>query len=187
MIIKNEMLMTIKCAIFIAVSLDGYIAREDGSIDWLMNANELAPEGEDGGYQAFISNVDAIIMGRHSFEMVKTFNPWPYTLPVIVLSQHPIDIPDALKKSVTHSSETPVELRTRLSRQGHQHLYIDGGITIQRFLRSGCIDELIITVIPVLLGQGRRLFGEVEEDVRLQLIKSHTLNGGFVQMHYKII
>ena len=187
MIIKNEMLMTIKCSVFIAVSLDGYIAREDGSIDWLMKANELAPEGEDGGYQAFISNVDAIIMGRHSFEMVKTFNPWPYTLPVIVLSQHPIDIPDALKKSVTHSSETPFELRTRLSRQGHQHLYIDGGITIQRFLRAGCIDELIITVIPVLLGQGRRLFGEVEEDVRLQLIKSHTLSGGFVQMHYKII
>lgn len=66
-------------------------------------------------------------------------------------------------------------------------MYIDGGITIQRFLRAGCIDELIITVIPVLLGQGRRLFGEVEEDVRLQLIKSHTLNGGFVHMHYKII
>ncbi len=179
--------MSIKCSVFIAMSLDGYIARENGAIDWLMKANELAPEGDDGGYHAFIAKVDTIIMGRHSFEKVKTFEPWPYTLPVIVLSQHKIDIPDLLKEQVSNSSEMPMELTKRLSNQGLQHLYIDGGITIQRFLRARCIDELIITVIPVLLGQGRRLFGELEQDIHLQLIKSHKLGGGFVQMHYQIL
>lgn len=179
--------MTIKCSVFIAISLDGYIAREDGGIDWLMKANELAPEGEDGGYCAFISSVDTIIIGRHSYDMVKTFNPWPYTLPVIVLSSRPIDIPDSLKGTVSTSSETPMELKKRLSAQGCKHLYIDGGVTIQRFLRAGCIDELVITVVPILLGAGRRLFGELEKDAHLQLVKSHQLGGGFVQMHYKLL
>ena len=176
-----------KCSVFIATSLDGFIARENGAIDWLMKANELAPEGEDGGYHAFIANVDAIIMGRHSFEMVKTFQPWPYTPPVIVLSEQKIDIPEPLKSMVSHSSEPPVALKQRLSNQSMKHLYIDGGITIQRFLRAGCINELIITVIPILLGQGRRLFGDLEQDIHLQLIESRTLNGGFVQMHYQIM
>lgn len=175
-----------KCSVFIATSLDGFIARENGAIDWLMKANELAPEGEDGGYHAFIAGIDAIVMGRYSFEMVKTFQPWPYKLPVIVLSQQKIDIPEPLKNKVSHSSETPVDLKRRLSNQGMKHLYIDGGITIQRFLRAGCINELIITVIPILLGQGRRLFGELAQDIHLQLIESRILSGNFVQMHYRI-
>ncbi|NDH67436.1 MAG: dihydrofolate reductase [Gammaproteobacteria bacterium] len=178
--------MTIKCSVFIAISLDGFIAREDGSIDWLMKANELAPEGEDGGYHDFIAGVDAIIMGRHSFDMVKTFDPWPYKLPVIVLSSQKLDIPDDLKDKVVSSSETPTELKKRLSIQGMRHLYIDGGITIQRFLNEGCADELIITIIPILLGRGRRLFGDLSQDIHLQLINSRVLRGGFTQIHYQV-
>ncbi len=178
--------MTIKCSVFIATSLDGFIAREDGSIDWLMKANELAPEGEDGGYRDFIAGVDALIMGRHSFNMVKTFEPWPYTVPVIVLSSQQPEIPDALKNKVTSSSETPSELITRLSGQGISHLYIDGGITIQRFLSAGCIDELIITIVPILLGKGKRLFGDLTQDIPLHLVNSRALGGGFTQMHYQI-
>jgi len=179
--------MTIKCSVFIAISLDGFIAREDGSIDWLMKANELAPEGEDGGYHDFIISVDAIIMGRHSFDMVKTFAPWPYTLPVIVLSRQELDIPDALKDKVSSSSESPLALRNRLLQQGMSHLYIDGGITVQRFLNAECVDELIITIIPVLLGKGRRLFGDLAQDIHLQLINSRVLGGGFSQLHYQVL
>lgn len=178
--------MTIKCSVFVAISLDGFIAREDGSIDWLMKANELAPEGEDGGYRDFIADVDTLIMGRHSFDMVKTFDPWPYTLPVIVLSQQKLDIPDVLKDKVSNSSESPLELRNRLSHKGMSHLYIDGGITVQRFLNAKCIDELIITIIPILLGKGRRLFGDLTQDIHLQLTNSRVLGGGFTQMHYQV-
>lgn len=178
--------MSIKCSVFIATSLDGFIARENGAIDWLMKANELAPEGEDGGYRQFIAGVDAIVMGRYSFNMVKTFEPWPYTLPVIVLGNQKLDVPVSLKNRVTTSAEPPAELINRLSSQGMKHLYIDGGITIQRFLSTGCIDELTITVIPILLGKGRRLFGELIQDIPLKLVNSYMLGGGFVQMHYQI-
>jgi len=179
--------MTLKCSVFVAISLDGFIAREDGAIDWLLKANELAPEGEDGGYQDFIAGVDAIVMGRHSFDVVKTFDPWPYNLPVIVLSSQKLDVPSALKDKVLSSSESPVELRNRLFAQGFKHLYIDGGITIQRFLNSGCIEELTITVVPVLLGKGRRLFGELTQDIHLRLLNSRVLSGGFNQMHYRVL
>ena len=178
--------MTIKCSVFIATSLDGFIAREDGSIDWLMKANELAPTGEDGGYRDFIAGVDMLVMGRHSFDMVKTFEPWPYTAPVIVLSSQKVEIPDALKNKVTYSSETPVELIARLSDQGVNHLYIDGGIIIQHFLNAGYINELIITIVPVLLGKGKRLFGDLTQDIPLHLINCRALGGGFTQMHYQI-
>ena len=179
--------MVIKCSVFIAISLDGFISREDGAIDWLMKANELAPKGEDGGYHNFIAGVDAIVMGRHSFEMVKSFEKWPYTLPVIVLSSQKLDIPDGLKDKIISSSETPTELRSRLSAQGMRHLYIDGGITIQRFLNAGCIDELIITVIPILLGKGRRLFGDLGQDTHRRLIDTRSLGGGFAQTHYQVL
>lgn len=179
--------MAIKCSVFIATSLDGFISREDGAIDWLIKANELASEGEDGGYHDFIADIDAIVMGRHSFEMVKSFEKWPYTLPVIVLSSQKLDMPDELKGKVTRSSKTPTELRARLLTQGMKHLYIDGGITIQRFLNAGCIDELIITVIPVLLGKGTRLFGDLVQDIHLRLIDARTLDGGFAQTHYQVL
>ena len=176
----------VKCSVFIAMSLDGYIAREDGSIDWLMKTNELVPKDEDGGYQAFISTVDTIVMGRYSFEKVVTFDPWPYLSPVIVLSQHDINIPHALQNTVSLSAEDPVALVERLSTQGIKHLYIDGGITIQRFLIAGLIDEMIITVIPVLLGAGRHLFGSLPSDIELQLLETQAIGRGLVQMRYQV-
>lgn len=180
-------MMRAKCSVFIATSLDGFISRNDGSIDWLIKANSLVPPGEDGGYSAFISTIDGLIMGRHSFEKVLSFDPWPYgELPVVVLSSQPIRIPNHLK-SVSHSAETPNDLLKRLSREGFRHLYIDGGITIQRFLADNLIDELTITVIPILLGSGRRLFGPLNQDIELTLKGTRTLDCGFVQLVYEVL
>ncbi len=179
--------MLAKCSVFIATSLDGFIAREDGAIDWLMKANTLALPGEDGGYKAFMSTVDGLIMGRHSFEKVLSFDPWPYgELPVVVMSSQPIKIPNHIKNCVSTSSETPEELVKRLTEEGFKHLYIDGGITIQSFIASNLINELTITLVPVLLGSGRSLFGTLAHDIGLNQLATHTFGGGFVQVKYKI-
>ena len=130
-----------KCSVFIAVSLDGFIARSDGSIDWLMQANESVPTDEDGGYHDFIANIDCIIMGRYSYEKVLSFETWPYTLPVIVMSQQNLTIPKHLKGQVSHSSDTPKQLTESLSNEGFNRFYIDGGITIQTFLKEDLIND----------------------------------------------
>lgn len=179
--------MSIKCSVFIATSLDGFISREDGSIDWLIKANTLAPTGEDCGYKSFISTVDRLVMGRYSFEKVLSFDAWPYgSLPVLVMSSQAIVIPENLRHCVSISSETPIELVDRLSKEEAKHLYIDGGVTIQRFLASNLIDELTITLIPVLLGSGRSLFGKLKSDIELHHVETRTFEGGFVQIKYQV-
>ncbi|MGQ3887586.1 dihydrofolate reductase family protein [Legionella sp. CNM-1927-20] len=179
--------MPIKCSVFIALSLDGFIARKDGAIDWLMKANTQAASTEDGGYHSFIQTVDALVMGRESFAKVLTFEQWPYgNLPVIVLSSKPILIPKHLQDKVSNSSETPKALVKRLADQGFSHLYIDGGITIQRFLAENLIHELTITITPVLIGSGRSLFGYLSHDIQLKHMETKNLSGGFVQIKYRI-
>jgi dihydrofolate reductase len=153
------------CSVFIATSLDGFIARPDGSIDWLEHANAVVPP-PDCGYGAYMRTVDGLVMGRHSFEFVMSFAEWPYgTTPVHVLSSRMTALPPAAPATVSLSREEPAQLVDRLSQRGARHLYIDGGVTIQRFLRAGLIDQLIVTQIPVLLGQGRPLFGPTDADV----------------------
>lgn len=179
--------MVAKCSVFIATSLDGFISREDGAIDWLMKANTLASPGEDGGYRKFISTVDVLVMGRNSYEKVLSFDEWPYgDLPVVVMSGKAISIPKHLQASVSSTSENPVDLVERLEKQGAKHLYIDGGITIQGFLACNLIDEITITVIPVLIGSGRPLFGVLKQDIELEHIATRDLSGGFVQMCYRV-
>ncbi len=178
--------MTAKVSVFIATSLDGFIARSDGRIDWLNQANATVPRGEDCGYATFIATVDTIVMGRNTFEQVLTFDEWPYgDRQVVVLSRSGIVIPNALRENVSVSSEWPQVLVDRLSAAGARHLYIDGGQTIQRFLRVGLIQELTITVIPILLGTGKPLFGPLESDVLLQHLSTHAYSFGFVQSKYR--
>lgn len=180
--------MDIKASVFIATSLDGFIARKDGNIDWLVSANTTTPKGEDYGYQEFADSVDVIIMGRNSFEKVLTYKEWPYGKKrVIVLSSRDVDIPAGLAKTVSSSSEIPNDMIKRLSSQGAKHLYIDGGVTIQRFLAAGLIDELTITLIPVLLGEGRPLFSPLTKDIPLAHIATRTYDNGFVQIKYRVI
>lgn len=176
-----------KCSVFIATSLDGFISRVDGSIDWLTEASRLVPSGEDCGHKAYMSTVDAIVMGRNTFDQVLTFGEWSYgSTPVIVMSRRESPLPDDVPDTVTLSRESPSELVERASRHGMKHLYIDGGVTIQGFLEQGLIDELTITVIPILLGTGRPLFGPLPKDVNLSHIESRTYEFGFVQHVYAI-
>jgi dihydrofolate reductase len=176
-----------RASAFIATSLDGFIARADGSLDWLDDAQFLIPEGEDCGYHEYMASIDALVMGRHTYERVLTFDPWPYGhTPVYVLSHAPVSVPPALVGSVYSVQGTPAALVARLGQQGTRHLYVDGGQTIQGFLRAGLLDEITITVVPVLLGAGRPLFGPLPHDVDLTLMRSRAYEFGFVQSTYRI-
>jgi len=178
--------MSARSLVYIATSLDGFIARSDGDLDWLDAAGSRVPEGEDLGYAAFMATVDVLVMGRKSFEKVLSFGQWPYgECKVVVLSRTGVAIPEALQPTVSTSSESPDDLVARLSTEGAQRLYIDGGQTIQRFLRAGLISELIITVIPVLLGSGISLFGPLEADIVLDHVSTEVYPFGFVQHRYR--
>ncbi len=179
--------MSLKSSVFIATSLDGFIAREDGNLDWLDAANATVPAGEDCGYNAFMASIDVLVMGRGTYEKVLSFGQWSYAnKSVIVLSSKTLEIPAELKNSVTHSSETPQELQARLSQEGAKRLYIDGGITIQRFLAAGLIDDMTITLIPTVLGNGIPLFGRAENDILLKHVETKTYEFGFVQLTYQV-
>lgn len=179
--------MNTKCSVFIAVSLDGFIARKDGNLDWLDKANTLAPAGEDCGYKTFMESVDALVMGRNTFEKVLSFGiPWPYEKHVVVLSSKPLSIPENIKHKVSQGSGTPEAIVTELASKNLKSLYIDGGVTIQQFLAAGLVDSLTLTVVPVLLGEGISLFGKLKNDLSLKLTHSKAYDFGFVQMTYKV-
>ncbi len=179
--------MTIKACVFVAVSLDGFISRPDGSIDWLLQANSLAPEGEDFGYRDFFDRIDALIMGKNTFKQALTLGDWPYgDKKVIVLTRKGITIPKELQENVITSAEDPALLLNWLALRGAGQVYVDGGQTIQSFLREGLIDELNITTIPILLGSGRPLFGTLKADVHLRHIFTKAYPFGFVQSRYVV-
>ena len=186
-----------KASVYIATSLDGFIARKDGDIGWLTGDSEGGGEevnqedqgqGEDYGYKAFMDSVDALVMGRNSYEKVRSFGGWAYgDKPVVVLSRRPIEIPERLSKTVEAMSGAPEEVVARLSKRGMKHLYIDGGVTIQRFLRAGLIQRLIITRIPTLIGAGIPLFGPLDEDIKLRHVRTQSYPSGFVQSEYEVV
>lgn len=185
---KKETTMNAMCSVFIATSLDGFIARSNGSIDWLNEANSMVPKGEDCGYKKFMSTVDTLVMGRNTFEQVLTFGEWSYgATPVVVLSRRGLTLPNNIPSSVSVSHESPDDLVLRLSAQGARHLYIDGGLTIQSFLAAQLIDEITITVIPILLGSGKPLFGPLAHDVHVIHKSSHVFEFGFVQHTYRVV
>jgi dihydrofolate reductase len=171
--------------VYIATSLDGFIARENGELDWLHEGG-ASSDGEDYGYKAFMQTVDAIVMGRHTYEKVRTFNKWPYDKPVIVLASRPLAIPPELQGAVEHMSGQPAEILARLSARGMHHVYVDGGRTIQKFLEARAIQRLIITRIPVLIGRGISLFGPVSCDIHLQHIATRQYPNGLVQSEYAV-
>jgi dihydrofolate reductase len=182
-VLDNNPESYMKASVFIATSLDGFIAREDGALDWLP-----ADGGEPHGYDEFMATVDALVIGRKTFEIVLAFDAWPYgKKPVIVLSSRPSELTPAPEGAVCEMmSGTPQEIVTRLAQRGMKHLYIDGGVTIQRFLEAGLIQRLIITRIPVLLGSGIPLFGPLSRDIRLQHVATRWYPSGMVQSEYVI-
>ncbi len=180
--------MSTKISVFIATSLDGFIARPNGDIDWLNQANDMVPEGEDCGFFAFMNSVDTLVMGRNTYEQVLTFGEWPYgDTKVVVLSGKGVEIPDQLQGTVSSTTISPKELVERLSAEGAKHIYVDGGKTIQSFLAEELINEITTTVIPVILGSGIPLFGPVTSDIKLKHMSTHVYPFGFVQNKYDII
>ncbi|AFU98288.1 dihydrofolate reductase family protein [Simiduia agarivorans] len=175
--------MTCNASVFIATSLDGFIARPDGELDWLP---AMDPRN-DMGYGDFVSTVDVLVMGRHTFEKVLSFGRWPYHMPVRVLSRSGVEIPAELE-NVALMSGSPRALLDALGTEGFQHAYIDGGETIQAFIADGLVQRLILTRIPVLIGDGLPLFGKLKANAGDQLWfheKTFTWANGVVQSHYR--
>lgn len=171
--------------VFIGTSLDGFIARQDGDIDWLTGFSSL---GEDHGYDAHMARVDGIIMGRGTFDAVKDIEPWFYDKTVLVLSRtlRESDIPEALRGKVEIIDASPREAMMMADERGWDGVYIDGGSVIQAFLRAGLIDDMVISRVPVLIGEGLSLFGTLDADVKLKHIQTKSFPSGLVQSFYRV-
>lgn len=176
--------MNKKNSVFIATSLDGYIADQNGGIDWLYSIPN--PENDDMGYIEFISKIDALIMGRTTFETVLGFDvDWPYDKPVFVLSNRLKEIPESHKGKAFLVKGTLIEVLEQVHNKGYERLYIDGGTTIRNFLKEGLIDEMVLTTIPILLGGGSSLFTELPSEQKFELIGTKTFLNHITQNHYK--
>lgn len=167
--------------VFVGVSVDGFLARPNHDLDWLPEAPE------DHGYEALMARVDALVIGRRTFEKVLGFDPWPYgDKPVVVLSSRPHELPQPVGGVVEGMSGPPAEIVARLAARGVTRLYVDGGLTIQGFLRAGLVDRLILTRVPVLIGAGIPLFGALPHDIPLTHVATRAFPSGLVQSEYLI-
>jgi dihydrofolate reductase len=175
-----------KVSVFIAASVDGYIAREDNSIDWLENPSKNPDQ--DYGYQEFIKSIDAILMGRNTFNVVNDLKDWSINgMPIFVLTHHPMTLQLGKYENVQTIQGEPSEVIIELENRGFNHLYIDGGKTITEFLSKSLVDEMIITRIPILLGKGIPLFGLLEKEFNLELVSTIDFKDGLVQNKYKVL
>ncbi len=171
-----------KLSVFCGVSVDGFLARPNNALDFLRTG-----EQEPHGFEEFYGSVDVVVIGRKTFEVALTFGKWFYgKKPVTVLSSRPLDFSSVKGGVVEQMSGKPEEIVTQLKARGFKHAYIDGGITIQRFLAAGLIDRLVITRVPVLIGEGIPLFGPVPRDIGLRHVATRSYRGGLVQSEYEV-
>ncbi len=170
-----------KATVFVGASVDGFIARPDGRFDFLPD------EPEPHGYDELMASVDTIVFGRKTWELVASFGSWPYpeSKRIVVLSSRPLELPAG--RNVVQMSGDPREIAAKLEASGAKHLYVDGGDTVQRFLRAGQIDRLVITRVPVLIGDGVSIFGALPNDVRLRHVATRSYPSGLVQSEYEVI
>jgi dihydrofolate reductase len=169
-------------SVFIGASVDGFIARPNGSLDFLPPGG-----GEPHGYDEFMASVDVLVIGRKTFETVLTFAAWPYgDKRVVVLSSRPVDLSAARGGIVEQMGGPPADIVSKLAASGAHHLYVDGGVTIQRFLRAGLIHRIIITRVPVLIGDGIPLFSTLQRDIRLRHVATQYYPSGLVKTEYHV-
>ena len=172
-----------KASVFIGTSVDGFIARLDGALDFLPPGG-----GEPHGYDEFIASVDTLVIGRNTFETVLQFPEWPYgSKRVVVLSSRPVDVSGVRGDRVEQMAGSPAEIVSELEATGARHIYVDGGVTIQRFLRAGLIQRLIITRVPVLIGTGVPLFGALSGDIQLRHVETRSYPSGLVTTEYAVV
>jgi dihydrofolate reductase len=169
-------------SVFVGTSLDGFIARPNGDLDFLPPGG-----GEPHGYDEFMASVDAIVIGRNTFETVLTLGPWPYGKKrVVVLSSRPVELRAATGADVEQMAGPPAGIVAQLAATGAHHLYVDGGITVQEFLRAGLVQRLIITRVPVLIGAGIPLFGSLPHDIHLRHVATRQYPSGLVSSEYQV-
>ena len=171
-----------KTTVYIGTSLDGFIARNDGDIDWL---TRFANDEAILAYDEFMSGIDAIVIGRGTFEKVLTFPSWPYEKKAFVLSTSIKQVPDILREKITVLSMKPKELLNYLSGNGFSSIYVDGGKVIQAFLKEDLIDNLIISKVPVLIGSGIPLFDYLDTDLQFGHIQTQVSSNGLVRSYYE--
>ena len=170
--------------VYIATSLDGYIADKDGGLDWLQSIPN--PENLDMGWVDLMDRIDALVMGHKTFQQVCGFDcDWPYSKPVFVLSNSMKSIPEGYEGKAEPIEGPLSEVIAAINKKKHKHLYIDGGVTVQSFLKEDLIDEMIITVIPILLGSGIPLFGELSKPMEFERVKTEVFLNAIVQNHYR--
>ena len=175
-----------KISVFIATSIDGYIAKKNNDIDWLTKFSPPTDENEDKdcGFSRFFSSVDVLVMGRNSYDVVSSFDNWPYEgKRVIVLSS---TLTSVCKQAELFKGEIAA-LIEKLHAEGIKHVYVDGGATISQFLNMGLVDQLIISIIPVVLGLGIPLFSKINDDKWCRLISTQAFSNGLVQLQYEVI
>ena len=172
-----------QASVFIGTSVDGFIARQNGELDFLPEGG-----GEPPGYAEFMASVDALVIGRKTFETVLTFANWPYGKKrVVVLSSRPLNFSAVRGGVVEQMAGSPAEIVSKLAASGVRHAYVDGGITIQRFLSAGLIQRQIITRVPVLIGEGIPLFGALPRDLQLRHVGTQHYPSGLVKTEYQVI
>ena len=173
--------------VYIATSLDGFIARPNGDIDWLNNIPN--PTNSDFGYNEFINRIDGVLMGRNTYEAVREFGSWPYTQPVFILSNTLETLPEELNNKAEIVKGELKDIIKSLKMRKINNLYVDGGKTIQSFLKEDLIDEMIITTVSILLGEGIPLFGDMDgdkiEDLKFNCEKVEFINQHLVKHYYK--
>lgn len=170
--------------VYIGTSLDGCIAGPDGNLDWLSYVP--VPKGDDLGFAEFMTRVDAVVMGRKTFETLIGFGVgWHYPKPGIILSSTMKSAPPEFTDHVQFANGAPADIVANANAKGFENLYIDGGVTIQRFLKDDLIDEMIITVIPILLGGGEKLFSDLDKPLGFELLESTVLLNQLVKKHYR--
>jgi dihydrofolate reductase len=171
-----------RASVFVGTSVDGFIARRSGDFDFLPEGG-----GEPHGYDEFMASVDVLVIGRNTYEKVLSFEQWPYgDKRVVVLSSRAI-APNVRGPVIEQMSGSPAEIADRLAASGATHAYIDGGITVQRFIRARLVQRLVITRVPVLIGEGIPLFGALPHDVQLRHIQTKSYPSGLVKSEYEIV
>jgi len=169
-------------AVFVGTSVDGFIARPNGDLDFLP-----AGGGEPHGYDEFMADIDTLVIGRKTYETVLTYPDWPYgKRHVVVLSSQPLDLAAARGANLEQMAGPPAEIASKLAATGAHNVYVDGGVTIQGFLRAGLIQRIIITRVPVLIGDGIPLFSTLPHDVPLRHIETKHYPSGLVKTEYRI-